>query len=90
MPEGNFPTAAVIGTGMMGPGITVILGLGGVEATILSRTGEGAEKGLAKAHSLLGVLKENELAESERAGPMANGSCLKSDLARRRIRGAVG
>ncbi len=61
MPNANFRTAAVIGTGMMGPGITAILGLGGVEATILSRTGEGAEKGLGKARSLLGVLKEEEL-----------------------------
>ena len=65
MPKGNFRTATVIGTGMMGPGIAAILGLGGVEATILSRTGEGAEKGLAKARSLLGVLKENELAGSD-------------------------
>ena len=65
MPEGNFRTAAVIGTGMMGPGIAAILGLGGVEATILSRTREGAETGLAKARSLLDVLKENELAGSD-------------------------
>ena len=65
MPEGNFRTAAIIGTGMMGPGIAAILGLGGVEATILSRTAERAEKGLAKARSLLDVLKENELAGSD-------------------------
>ena len=65
MPSENFRTATVIGTGMMGPGITAILGLGGVEATILSRTGEGAEKGLAKVRSLLGVLKEEELTGSD-------------------------
>ena len=65
MPRGNFRTAAIIGTGMMGPGIAAILGLGGVEATILSRTRERAEKGLAKAQSLLDVLKENELAGSD-------------------------
>ena len=65
MPEAKLQTAAVIGTGMMGPGITATLGLGGVEATILSRTGEGAGKGLAKVRSLLGVLKENELAGSD-------------------------
>ena len=62
MPKANFQTAAVIGTGMMGPGVASILGLGGVEATILSRTREGAETGLAKARSLLGVLKDEELA----------------------------
>jgi 3-hydroxybutyryl-CoA dehydrogenase len=62
----NFETAAVIGTGMMGPGIALTLALGGVKATILSRTRESAEQGLAKAHAQLALVRENELAPAER------------------------
>lgn len=62
----NFETAAVIGTGMMGPGIALTLALGGVKATILSRTRENAEQGLAKAHAQLALVHENELATADR------------------------
>lgn len=44
--------AAVIGTGMMGPGIAVTLAAGGVHTTIVSRTREGAERGLEAARKL--------------------------------------
>ena len=63
MPKSRFRTAAVIGTGMMGPGIAATLALGGVRSTILSRTEEGAAKGLASAREQLRVLAENGLAE---------------------------
>jgi 3-hydroxybutyryl-CoA dehydrogenase len=46
-----FERAAVIGTGMMGPGIALTLALGGVPATILSRSAEGARQGLEKARA---------------------------------------
>ncbi len=46
-----FHRAAVIGTGMMGPGIALTLALGGVRATILSRTEEGAARGLEEARA---------------------------------------
>src|SRR5712692_1589174 len=63
MSKTRFRTAAVIGTGMMGPGIAATLAMGGVRATILSRTEEGAAKGLAAARAQLRVLAENGLAE---------------------------
>lgn len=65
MSNKTFANAAVIGTGMMGPGIALSLALGGLPTTILSRTREGAEAGLAKARSQLGVLEANGLAQPE-------------------------
>src|SRR5215467_6895552 len=63
----QFQTAAVIGTGMMGPGIAGTLALGGVRATILSRTEEGAAKGLESARRQIRLLEENELADPARS-----------------------
>jgi len=67
MSNHSFQTAAVIGTGMMGPGIAGTLALGGVRATILSRTAEGAAKGLESARGQLRLLEENGLADPDRA-----------------------
>jgi 3-hydroxybutyryl-CoA dehydrogenase len=58
-------TAAVIGTGMMGPGIALTLALGGVRATIISRSAANAAAGLDKALAQAAVLAENELAAPE-------------------------
>ena len=66
----NFAKAAVIGSGMMGPGIAVSLSLGGVEATILSRTPEGATRAAHRAIRL-----SIELADS---GLMPQGAALVS------------
>lgn len=66
MPSAPFETAAVIGTGMMGPGIALSLALGGVRATILSRASESAAAGLAKAREQAGILLRNGLAAPER------------------------
>src|SRR5215467_13663031 len=63
----QFQTAAVIGTGMMGPGIAGTLALGGVRSTILSRTEEGAAKGLESARRQIRLLEENGLADASRA-----------------------
>jgi 3-hydroxybutyryl-CoA dehydrogenase len=63
MSKTRFRNAAVIGTGMMGPGIAGALALGGVRATIVSRTEESATKGLEAARAQLRVLAENGLAE---------------------------
>ena len=57
--------AAVIGTGMMGPGIAMTLTLGGVEAVILGRTEESAAKGLATARRQLALLAAHGLATAE-------------------------
>src|SRR5580704_4163558 len=63
----QFQTAAVIGTGMMGPGIAGTLALGGVRSTILSRTRPGASKGLESARRQILLLEENGLASPARA-----------------------
>lgn len=63
MSNTSFRSAAVIGTGMMGPGIAGALALGGVRTTILSRNKESAAKGLEAARGQLRVLAENALAE---------------------------
>jgi len=63
MPNTSFRNAAVIGTGMMGPGIAGGLTLGGVHATILSRNEETAAKGLETARMQLRILAENALVE---------------------------
>src|SRR4029077_21272113 len=67
MSKYQFKTAAVIGTGMMGPGIAGTLALGGVRATILSRTEEGAHRGLESARRQIRLLEENGLADPARA-----------------------
>ncbi len=61
-------TAAVIGTGAMGPGIALTLALGGLRATIVSRTPEHAAAGIEKARAQAAVLLENQLAPAEQIG----------------------
>ena len=63
MSKTRFRNAAVIGTGMMGPGIAGALAMGGVRATIVGRTEESATKGLDAARAQLRILAENGLAE---------------------------
>ena len=63
----NFATAAVIGTGMMGPVIAATLALGGVRSTILSRAGESARKALETARRQVRLREENGLAEPAQA-----------------------
>jgi 3-hydroxybutyryl-CoA dehydrogenase len=60
-------TAAVVGAGMMGPGIALTLALGGVRSTILSRTTESAALGLAAARARSCFLAENELIDIAQA-----------------------
>ena len=47
----EFKTAAVIGTGMMGPGIAHSLAMGGLHTTILSRSMENAENARERARA---------------------------------------
>ena len=58
----EFRKAAVIGTGMMGPGIAMTLACGGVDAVIVGRTEESASSGLASARRLLELLRGEGLA----------------------------
>ena len=64
MAQLQFASAAVIGSGMMGPGIALTLALGGVRTTILSRTAEGAARGLDKARAQARLLADNGLADA--------------------------
>lgn len=57
--------AAVIGTGMMGPGIAMTLSLGGIEPVILGRTEATAAAGLAAARKQLQLLAANSLVTPE-------------------------
>lgn len=63
----EFSHGAVIGTGMMGPGIAVSLALGGVTATVVSRTEAGAEQGRLTALKLLVALRVNEIVTEQAA-----------------------
>src|SRR6476646_9308842 len=77
-----FRSAAVIGTGMMGPGIAVTLALGGVPATILSRTEEGARRGLDAARAQLALLDTNGIADAATAAAIDAATAFDDTIAR--------
>jgi 3-hydroxybutyryl-CoA dehydrogenase len=77
MADREFSRAAVIGTGMMGPGIALTFALGGLRTTILSRNDERAARGLEKARAQARLLAENDLVDgpqAERAAELLNAS----------------
>jgi 3-hydroxybutyryl-CoA dehydrogenase len=63
MSRTRFRNAAIVGTGMMGPGIAATLALGGLPTTILSRTEENAARGVETARHQMRVLLDNGLVE---------------------------
>ena len=67
MSQSRFRSAAVIGTGMMGPGIALSLTMGGVACTILSRTAQGADNGIERAKAQAQLLMQNELVDPAQA-----------------------
>ena len=64
----TFKNAAVIGTGMMGPGIAATLALAGVRTILISRRQETAEQAVATARSQIALLVDSKLAEEVVAG----------------------
>jgi 3-hydroxybutyryl-CoA dehydrogenase len=78
----QFQSAAVIGTGMMGPGIALTLALGGVRSTIISRTEKGAAEGVEKAAAQLKTLGEHGLAADveEAAGRISGSADLENSV----------
>jgi 3-hydroxybutyryl-CoA dehydrogenase len=76
----EFRTAAVIGTGMMGPGIAATLALGGLRTTMVSRSAEGAARGLEKARGHIRVLNENGLTDDERAAAAREGLTASAEF----------
>jgi 3-hydroxybutyryl-CoA dehydrogenase len=65
MSQLQFHTVAVVGTGMMGPGIGLTLALGGLRVTIVSRTPAGASQGLDRARAQGDVLVRHGLAPAD-------------------------
>ena len=80
MPVKEFRRAAVIGSGMMGPGVALSLALGGLETVIVSRTQAAAEQGLAKAREQLQTLEQHGLAEAGSAARAREALTSSSDL----------
>ncbi len=76
----NFGKAAVIGTGMMGPGIAGSLALGGLDAVIISRQPESAAKGLESANSQLRYLADAGLIPEAGAAAAAGRLTATHDL----------
>jgi 3-hydroxybutyryl-CoA dehydrogenase len=75
----GISSAAVLGTGMMGPGIAAVLAVGGLETTIVSRSLAGAAKGLEQAKKRVAVLLENELISPEAARQATEGLSTSAD-----------
>src|ERR1017187_5066218 len=67
MSESGFKTAASIGTGIMGPGVGVVLAIGGLRTTILSRDPARAAAAMERARAEIDSLESNDLLTSERA-----------------------
>jgi 3-hydroxybutyryl-CoA dehydrogenase len=62
---------------MMGPGIAVTLARGGINCVILSRSNEGAQRGLRVAHEQFRLLVEHGLAAEAGAGSIT--SCTRME-----------
>lgn len=58
----NIETVAVIGAGMMGPGIAAVIALAGFDVTLIGRRPDRAADGVKKAHAVMDQLLHNELA----------------------------
>ena len=71
-------TAVVVGSGMMGPGIAVSLAVAGIETSLVSRSTEGARKGLVQAKAQLGILRDHGLISREQFN--CGNSCLTSSV----------
>jgi len=67
MSEYTFRSAAVIGTGLMGPGTALTLALGGLETTIVSRAADRAAAAAQKARGLAEFLAANQLVDQPAA-----------------------
>ena len=57
----DIKQVAVIGTGMMGPGIAAVVALAGYDVTLIGRQADRTEDGVKKAHALMDQLLKNDL-----------------------------
>jgi len=76
----KFQKAAVIGTGMMGPGIAVTFALGGLSARLISRTAEKADAGIESARGLIAYLEQHGLIDSSAAASAREKIAPTSDM----------
>jgi len=65
--EDRFARVAVIGTGMMGPGMALTFALGGSQVTMVGRSAESIERGYAGLDEALAFLVRHGLLASEQA-----------------------
>ncbi len=70
--------AVVVGTGMMGPGIAVSLAVAGIATSLVSRSADGAHRGLAQAKDQLGILRDHGLISTDQFE--SGKSCLTSSF----------
>ncbi len=75
----QFRNAAVMGTGMMGPGIAAVLALGGLQVKLLSRTLDRARQGVANAKEIIAFLHRNELVDSGEQAAAATEAITPAD-----------
>ena len=57
----NIEKVAVIGTGMMGPGIAAVIALAGFDVTLIGKRPDRAEDGVKKAHAVMDQLLNSDL-----------------------------
>jgi 3-hydroxyacyl-CoA dehydrogenase len=79
----SLDNAAVIGTGMMGPGIALTLALGGWRTSILSRGAENAGRALERARSQALLLADRDLidrASADRAAGLLTASTAFDEI----------
>ena len=75
--EMHIEKVAVIGTGMMGPGIAAVIALAGFDVTLVGERPDWAEDGVKKAHGVMDQLLDNDLTTAsivERAKPAVRGT----------------
>src|SRR3954452_6619711 len=71
---------AVIGTGMMGPGIAACLALAGHEVCLFARTAESLERGMQAARVAVDLLHRENLVAPERVAGAADRLRWTTDL----------
>src|SRR5918912_207846 len=67
MLDKRFARVAVVGTGMMGPGIALTLARGGCRVALYGRTAASAERGLARVDGALAFLVEHGVLDAREA-----------------------
>ena len=70
MLDERFARIAVVGTGMMGPGIALTLARGGCRVALYGRTEASKERGLARVDGALTFLVEHGVLEAREASAL--------------------